>query len=66
MTSKWKTHRWRRGERHPKARLSDHDVEFMRQLHDEYCLSVADVARKFDVSYWTARDICKYRTRAAV
>ena len=59
----WKTHNWKRGEEHPKAKLSDDDVQLMRELHDDYGISVAEIARKFDVSYWTARDICKYRTR---
>lgn len=57
---------WRRGERHPRARLSDHDVDLMRELHEAHGLSVAEIARKFGVSYWTARDIVQYRTRREV
>ena len=56
----------RNGERHHKARLSDEDVELMRELHEAHGLKVSEVARKFEISYWTARDICKYRTRIRV
>jgi len=63
--SRWKTHRWRSGERHPKARISDHDVDLMRDLHEEHGLSIPEIASKFHCPYDTAYDICKYRSRCA-
>jgi len=56
---------WPTGERHHRARLSNHDVELMRQLHEDHGLTVYQIAQKFEVPYSTARDICKYRTRCA-
>lgn len=50
------------GEAHPAAYLTDHDVELMRQLHDEG-LRLVDIARKFCAPWSTVRDICTYRTR---
>jgi len=52
----------RYGERHHRARHSDHDVELARALRDEG-LTYREIAEKLEVSYWTARDWCDYRTR---
>ena len=52
----------RMGEHHPKARLSDADVIKMRRMHVAGS-NVAVIARAFDVSYFTAYDIVKYKTR---
>ena len=53
------------GERHPKARLSDHEVELMRALHDEDPVrwGFRALGRKFEVRWETARSICTGRTR---
>jgi len=54
------------GERHPKARLSDHDCDLIRELgdpEDSDRLTYAAIALKFDCSKSTIRDIVKCRTR---
>ncbi len=37
------------GEAHHWAKLTDHDVELACELHEVHGLSLAEVARKFDV-----------------
>lgn len=49
------------GEDHPNAKLNWHDVELMRQLHDEG-LSMMAIARKFELPWSTVRDVCRYLT----
>lgn len=51
------------GESHPRAQLTSDDVKLMRQLHEEHKIGYGTLADKFECSPWTARDICKYRTR---
>jgi len=53
---------WRTGESHPKAKLTNKEVELMRTLHEEG-VSIPECARKFEISYFTAYDILKYKTR---
>ena len=55
---------WRTGERHQKARLSDHDVELMRQLR-EGGMTYREIAEKFECSLWTVRSIVTYASRYA-
>ncbi len=50
------------GEQHHRAKLSDEDVDLMRDLREEG-LSYRQIGDKFECSMWTARDICAYRTR---
>ncbi|OAE72592.1 hypothetical protein A7J71_11270 [Achromobacter insolitus] len=52
------------GEDHQRAKLTDHDVELMRQLHEEDGIGYKRLARMFDVSREQARDICRYKARA--
>lgn len=52
----------RRGENHPKAKLTDHEVELMRQLHEEN-VGYKKLAKIFEVPIGTCRNICKYMTR---
>lgn len=52
------------GEDHPKARLSDHDIDLIRQLHDEG-LGYRTLARKFECDKSTIRDVVKCRRRFA-
>lgn len=52
------------GETHPRARLSDHDVDLIRELHEEHGLSYSVLAEKFDSSKSAIADICRYRRRA--
>ena len=53
---------WRTGERHQKARLSDQDVELMRQLR-EGGMTYREIAEKFECSLWTVRSIVTYASR---
>jgi hypothetical protein len=48
----------RRGEAHPKAKLSDLDVEMMCYLHDVEGLGFKRLAKKFGCHRNTARQIC--------
>lgn len=56
---------WRRGESHQKARLTDEEVEQMRQLHEEYGLKPAEIASKFEANFYTVCSILNYRSRYA-
>lgn len=51
------------GESHHKARLSDAQVEQIRDLYEEGLMSYRAIARIFDCSRNTIKDICKYRRR---
>lgn len=53
----------RSGERHPRARHTDRDVELMRQLH-ERGWGVAEIARKFDASKGYVSKVVHYAIRA--
>ncbi|WP_323026548.1 hypothetical protein [Castellaniella sp.] len=55
---------YRVGEDHANARLTDHDVELIRQLHETDGMSYATLATKFSVSKSAVADICRYRRRA--
>lgn len=52
-----------RGERHPNAKLSDHDVDLIRELHAEHRIGYQTLATKFEVSKENVRDVVKYRRR---
>jgi len=51
------------GESHPRAKLSDHEIDLIRQLAEEG-LTVAQIARKFEISKGAAGDIITCRRRA--
>lgn len=51
------------GETHHRARLTDHDVDLIRSLRDEYGLTYQAIAEKFECSRSTIRDIIKCRRR---
>jgi len=59
---------YRFGSDHPQAKLTEHAVELMRTLHEEYPpshprhLGYRRLARIFGVSKSTVRRICAYRT----
>lgn len=55
---------WPRGQAHHRAKLTDHEVGLVRELHEKYRLGYRQIARKFECSPWTIRDICKHWTRA--
>lgn len=50
------------GESHQRARLTDHEVDLLLQLHDEGW-GYGRLARHFDISKSAARKICKGETR---
>lgn len=50
------------GEDHPNARLTDHEVELIRQLRDEG-MSYRALAEKFECSRWTVGRICRFERR---
>ena len=60
----------RRGERHPKAVLTDSEVALMRRMWAEFPIGHVDhvgyrkLARMFEVSKGTVCDIVSYRRRA--
>jgi len=53
------------GERHHKATLTDHEIDLIRELREEYGFGYRRLAKKFEVSRETIRSICAYRTRFA-
>lgn len=59
---KKRTRGLRRGEQHPKVKLTDHEVELVRQLR-EAGMSLGMLASKFEAGKTTIVDICAYRTR---
>lgn len=70
MTNSQKTTSCRRrskhgrlGERHWKAKLTNVDIEQMRELHEKHGLGPTEIAAKFDVSVNTVKPILYYRRR---
>lgn len=54
---------WRVGEDHQRAKLTDHEVELMRRLHEVEKIGYRQLAKMFDIARTTVRDICNYRRR---
>ena len=52
------------GENHPGAKLTDRQVEHMRDLYEEGLVGYKTLARWFKCSRDTARGICMFRRRA--
>lgn len=50
------------GENHPKAKLTDHEVELLRNCRASG-MGWKKLARKFDISSRSARDICNFKRR---
>lgn len=55
---------YRVGEDHPRAKLTNHDVELILELRENYKLSYGVIAHKFDVAKDTVVKICKGYTRS--
>ena len=53
----------RRGESHPRAKLTDAKVAAMRIDHQTRRIGYRRLAAKYGCGQSTARDICTYRTR---
>jgi DNA invertase Pin-like site-specific DNA recombinase len=51
------------GEDHPKARLTDSDVELMRHMHEVDGVGYRRLATMFEVAKTTVRRICNYQMR---
>jgi len=51
------------GEDHPKAKLTDRQVEMIRQLHEDYHVPYSIICEVLIVSKSTIEDICCYNTR---
>lgn len=45
------------------AKLSNHDVEMIRELREVHQLSYRVIAEKFEASLSTIKNICWYRRR---
>ncbi len=52
------------GDSHQRSRISNHDVDLMRELREEHKLSYKELAEKFDVSESLVKQICNYRIRS--
>ena len=55
---------YRLGEDHHHARLSNEQVDRIRDLHEEHGLSYTQLAAMYSVSKSSIADICQYRRRA--
>lgn len=53
------------GESHPKARLTDHEVDLVRSLFFGG-MSYLEIAKKFGVSKWSIARICRFERRTQV
>lgn len=51
------------GESHQNAKLSDEDVRLILELHCYHGCGYGTIAKKFESSKWTIRNICKGRRR---
>lgn len=54
------------GESHHRAKLTDHDVDLVRELHEDHGITYAQLAEKFGVSRSVIREICRYRIRSQI
>jgi DNA invertase Pin-like site-specific DNA recombinase len=53
---------YRIGEGHPRAKLTDHDVELIRTLFEDG-MRYKLIAEKFEVTHWIIGRICRYERR---
>ncbi len=62
----WRTNErgYRIGEDHPRAVLTDHEIELIRDLHELYNIPVRVIADKFGIHVRTAYKIVGYQIRA--
>lgn len=51
------------GETHPAAKLSDHEVELIRRLHEVDGWGYRRLVAKFEISKTQVRRICHYQQR---
>lgn len=53
------------GEDHPRAKLTDHDVDLIRELHEEHGMSTSMIARKFEITPRWALRLVQYTGRVS-
>lgn len=53
------------GQAHLRAKLSDDDIELIRDIYDEGMVGYGTLAKAFNVPKWYIRDIVTFRRRAA-
>ncbi len=56
-------HKRNSGQLHPKARLSDREVELLRHMREVDGWSYGQLALKFEISKDSVVRICRYRCR---
>lgn len=56
-------HGLRVGEDHQRAHLTDHEVDQLRELHEEHCACYRDLADWFGCPKSTVASICQYSRR---
>ena len=52
------------GEDHPRTKLTDAEVEAIRELHEVHKMTYTELKVKFECSYSTIEKICTYLRRA--
>lgn len=57
--------RARVGQDHPRAALTDAEVDLMRHMHEVEKIGYRQLAKMFEIGKTTVRDICNYRTRCS-
>lgn len=55
-------HGLRIGEDHPHAKLTNHEVELLRRLHNDG-MTYDTLAAKFEISKWAVGRICRFERR---
>ena len=50
------------GEGHHRAKLTDHEIDLIRELYDDG-MSISEIARKFEIGKSHCWDICHYTVR---
>ncbi len=55
---------YRIGQGHHRAELSDHEVDLMRELHENHGKGWKWLSKCFEIPKRTVRDICNYKVRA--
>lgn len=56
-------HGLRVGQDHQRAKLTDHEVEMMRKLHEDDGVGYRRLSKMFEVGKTTVRNICGYKVR---
>lgn len=54
------------GETHHRAKIPDAVVRQLRDLHENECLTLRDLAERFRLNYWSVVNICCYKRRVSV